>query len=71
LQWNGWCSDAARCYFEGMDFIIEHWAELLIAVMAFGKAVANILPSENPRKVFAYLDLLVDAIIKDNTTKKN
>lgn len=53
-----------------MDFIIEHWAELLIAVMAFGKAVANILPSDKPRKVFAYLDLLVDAIIKDNTTEK-
>jgi len=53
-----------------MDFIVENWAALLLAVMTFGKAVANVLPSENPRKVFSYLDLLVDAIIKDNTTEK-
>lgn len=57
-----------------IDFILSNWAELLIAAMAFIKVVLNMIPSpqgDGPRQVFAYLDLLVDAIITNNTKKKD
>lgn len=49
-----------------MEFIIEHWAELLLAAMAFAKAVLNLIPSEHPaQNVFALLDKVVTAITGD------
>jgi len=56
-----------------IDFIISNWGELLIAFMAFTKAVLNLIPSpagDKPRAVFAYLDMLVDAIISNNEKTK-
>lgn len=55
-----------------IEFILTNWGELLIAGMAFFKVVVNLIPSptgDKPRQVFAYLDLLVDAIISNNNKK--
>lgn len=49
-----------------MEFFIEHWAELLIAAMAFAKAVLNLIPSEHPsHQVFGYIDIIITAITGD------
>jgi hypothetical protein len=50
-----------------MDFILENWAELLLAAMAFAKVIVNLTPSINDNRVFTYIDLLVDAIVSNNT----
>lgn len=50
-----------------MDFILENWAELLLAAMAFAKVIVNLTPSINDNRVFTYVDLLVDAIVSNNT----
>lgn len=50
-----------------IDFILAHWAELLLAVMALAKTVLNLMPSESPaQNVFALLDKIVTAITGDN-----
>jgi hypothetical protein len=48
-----------------MDFIVTHWAELLIAALAFTKVVVNLTPTDKDNKVFGYLDLLITAITGD------
>jgi hypothetical protein len=53
-----------------MDFIMEYWAELLLAAMAFAKVVVNLTPSIKDDRVFAYMDLLFNAIIANNTKEK-
>jgi len=50
-----------------MDFIVQNWAELLLAAMAFAKVVVNLTPSISDDRVFAYVDLLFNAIIANNT----
>ena len=50
-----------------MEFIAANWAELLLALMAFAKVVINLTPSINDDRVFAYVDLLFNAIIANNT----
>ena len=50
-----------------MDFIVQHWAELLLAAMAFAKVVVNLTSSISDDRVFAYVDLLFNAIIANNT----
>ncbi|QDP46917.1 MAG: hypothetical protein Unbinned1529contig1001_32 [Prokaryotic dsDNA virus sp.] len=53
-----------------MDFIIENWAALLIAAMAFVKVVVNLTPTESDNAVFGYVDLLINAITGDRRKKK-
>lgn len=49
-----------------MEFIIEHWAELLLAVMAFAKAILNLVPTEHPsQNVFEFFDKIVTAVTGD------
>jgi len=38
-----------------------------LAAMAFAKVVVNLTPSINDNRVFSYIDLLVDAIVSNNT----
>jgi len=47
------------------DFIIENWAGLLLAAMAFAKVVVNLTPTESDNQIFGYLDLLITAITGD------
>ena len=51
------------------SFFAENWGELILIGMAAFKAVLNLLPSEKPVQVFAYLDSLVNFIISDHLTK--
>lgn len=50
-----------------MDFLLENWGELLLALMLFLKTCVNLLPdtATKPRMVFGWLDLLVNAIVTD------
>ena len=51
--------------------MLDNWAELLLAAMAFAKVVVNLTPSVNDNRVFSYIDLLVDALVANNTKDKN
>jgi hypothetical protein len=53
-----------------MDFIAANWAELLLALMVFAKVVVNLTPSVKDDRVFAYIDLLLNAIIANNTKEE-
>jgi hypothetical protein len=53
-----------------MEFIIENWAALLIAALAFLKVVVNLTPTDKDNQVFGYLDLLITAITGDRRKKK-
>lgn len=50
--------------------MLDNWAELLLAAMAFAKVVVNLTPSVNDNRVFSYIDLLVDALVANNTKDK-
>lgn len=52
------------------DFLLNNWAELLLAFMTFAKVVVNLIPSEKPMQVWSYLDLVVNAVISDRRVKK-
>ena len=49
-----------------IDFIISNWGEILIALLAFSKVIVNLIPSEKPTQVWALLDTIINAIVKDN-----
>ena len=53
-----------------MDFFLDNWCELLLALMVFAKVVVNLTPSIVDDRVFAYVDLLLNAIIANNTKEK-
>ena len=53
-----------------MEFFLTNWAELLLAFLVFAKVVVNLTPSIQDDRVFAYIDLLVNAIIANNTKDK-
>ena len=48
-----------------IDFILDHWAELLLAAMAFAKVIVNLTPTQQDNQVFGYVDLLITAITGD------
>lgn len=51
---------------EMWDFFANNWGELVLIVMAAFKAALNLLPSDKPVQVFAYLDSFVNFLIKDH-----
>ena len=53
------------------SFFAENWGELVLIGMAAFKAVLNLLPSEKPVQVFAYLDSLVNFLISDKLNQKD
>ena len=53
-----------------MDFFLNNWAEQLLAFMVFAKVVVNLTPSVKDDRVFAYVDLLLNAIIANNTKEE-
>lgn len=48
-----------------IDFIIENWGELVIGLLAFGKVIVNLTPTESDNQVFGWLDSLINMIIAD------
>ena len=55
-----------------MDFILENWEAILIAIMVAARAIFSLMPSDAPAvKVFGWLDTLVTALVGgDKRTKK-
>ena len=53
------------------SFFAENWGELVLIGMAAVKAVLNLLPSDKPVQVFAYLDSLVNFMISDKLNQKD
>jgi hypothetical protein len=53
-----------------VDFILENWLELTIAVMALLKVIVNLTPSDSDNAVFGYFDILITAITGDRRKKK-
>lgn len=49
-----------------LNFFANNWGELVLIAMAAIKAALNLLPSNKPVQVFAYLDNLVNFIIQDH-----
>jgi hypothetical protein len=54
-----------------MEFVVANWAELLLAAMVFVKVIVNLTPSVKDDRVFTYVDMLLNAIIANNTKDKN
>tara|TARA_R100001440_G_scaffold13189_2_gene23046 strand:- start:322 stop:540 length:219 start_codon:yes stop_codon:yes gene_type:complete len=48
------------------SFFAENWGELVLIGLAAFKAVLNLLPSDKPVQVFAYLDSLINFLISDH-----
>ena len=47
-----------------MDFILENWEAILLALMVAARAIFSLLPSDAPAvKVFGWLDTLVTALV--------
>ena len=51
------------------SFFADNWGELVLIGMAAIKAALNLLPSDKPVQVFAYLDSLVNFLISDKLNK--
>jgi hypothetical protein len=58
-----------------IDFIVENWAELLIAVAALCKVVVNLTPivnltpTEKDNQIFGWIDNLISYFIPDRRKK--
>jgi len=49
-----------------MEILLNNWAEITLALLAFVKVIVNLLPSDAPaRNIFEYLDKVVNAIVPD------
>lgn len=51
------------------EFFLNNWGELLIGILAFGKIVVNLTPTNSDNKVFGWLDMLINAIVNDRRVK--
>ena len=52
-----------------MNFLLENWAELLIALMALAKVVVNLTPTETDNRIFGWVDTLINNVITDRRKK--
>ena len=49
-----------------MDFILQNWAELLLAFLALIKVVVRLTPGVKDDAIFNYIDKLIDALVPNN-----
>lgn len=56
-----------------MDFILEHWETIVVALMVALRAIFSLMPSDAPAvKVFGWLDTLITMLVGgDKRIKKN
>ena len=55
-----------------MEFVLNNWAALAVAALAFFRVVFSLLPTDNPaRPVFGVIDTAISAIVGDQRTGKN
>jgi len=52
-----------------IDFILNNWLELLIAIMALIKVITNLTPTETDNKVFGWVDKIINVIIPNYNKK--
>ena len=52
------------------ELIQTYWAEILLGLMAFIKLIVNITPTQTDKKVFGWLDVLINAIVSDRRKKR-
>ena len=69
LHGRHFCTTRTETYISNMDFILEFWAELLIALMAFIKVIVNLTPTTTDNMVFGWFDTLITAITGDRRKK--
>jgi hypothetical protein len=55
---------------EPTNFLLDHWVELTIGLMAFVKIIVNLTPTESDNMIFGYLDVLITAITGDRRKNK-
>jgi len=48
---------------------VTHYVELIFIALAAIKAVLNLVPSEQPRVIFGYVDVLIGMIFTDRRKK--
>ena len=46
-----------------MDTLMNHYPEIILAVMGLAKVIVNLTPSEKDNKIFNWLDKLIDVFI--------
>ena len=49
-----------------MDFILQNWAELLLAFLALIKVVVRLTPGVKDDAIFNYIDKVIDALVPNN-----
>lgn len=65
------CSTITETYINNtMDFILEFWAELLLAALAFAKVVVNLTPTQSDNAVFGYIDIIITTLTGDRRKKQ-
>mgnify|MGYP003144632736 CR=1 FL=1 len=54
-----------------MDFLLENWEAILLALMVAARAILSLMPSDAPAvKVFGWLDTLVTALVGGDKRNK-
>lgn len=61
--------DDPRGIFGGMDWILENWAQLLLAAALFIDVVVSITPTKKDDAAWGYLRLVINALT--GNTKRN
>jgi len=55
-----------------MDFILQNWEPILLALMVAARAIFSLMPSDAPAvKVFAWIDTLITTLVGGDKRKKN
>ena len=52
-----------------MDFILNNWLELLIALMALTKVITNLTPTNADNRVFSWIDKVINIFIPNYNKK--
>jgi hypothetical protein len=49
-----------------VEFLMQNWGELLVAILALTKVVVNLTPTEKDNKIFGWVDDLINYFITNN-----
>jgi len=70
LSFTTWTALFTNTKMEPTNFLLDHWVELTIGLMAFVKIIVNLTPTESDNMIFGYLDVLITAITGDRRKNK-
>tara|TARA_R100000808_G_scaffold2174_2_gene9116 strand:+ start:289 stop:468 length:180 start_codon:yes stop_codon:yes gene_type:complete len=55
-----------------MDFILENWEAILLALMVAARAIFSLMPSDAPAvKVFGWIDTIITTLVGGDKRKNN